>query len=545
MNKTELETKNIIRLLEKSGVDVTELKKEFERITQTDHSSTGIKVADVMLKNNYVTELNNLVITLSEYLPYLELYQIVEYLEKGESTLKEKVELCKEILIKVRSKNQKIMSNEKLLNRTYKVIFDCIKAEIKENFASEIFNYVMDDEFDRLYLGEIIREEIDSLKRATYLENRECLESLIKEEIKSNMASPSGYVTFPLIVKVVKCESKGELKEKSGKVLKETLSTLEAKLGNLNEVLSHTNIKSAYLTPISSVIDNIESCKDDILRRIISGVLTASLIFGVGFGGTKLFKKWLTKDYYETTKVTTVMDEEIHEPLLDVYYNTLIKDKDKFVLNIYDEPYSYHLTETDYKRTCKKYFLENVIKQTDFEYLTIDLESPGLTYKVGESGYYTKEEVDAYKGKIRELIRITQETSPEYTKYSKGWHIFLCIVLYIGLIASSFIPYFPIKDIMDILEDSKDIDEYDNKYYNLTSELKELLNKCMKIIDENEKLTEIYNQVISSGILEKDDEEIQKDIENLIKMNQKRKDLIMKSNEELIDLQSRYLTLKK
>lgn len=543
MNKTELETKNIIRLLEKSGVDVTEFKKEFERITQTDHSSTGIKVADVMLKNNYVTELNNLVITLSEYLPYLELYQIVEYLEKGESTLKEKVELCKEILIKVRSKNQKIMSNEKLLNRTYKVIFDCIKAEIKENFASEIFNYVMDDEFDRLYLGEIIREEIDSLKRATYLENRESLESLIKEEIKSNMASPSGYVTFPLIVKVVKCESKGELKEKSGKVLKETLSTLEAKLGNLNEVLSHTNIKSAYLTPISSVIDDIESCKDDILRRIISGVLTASLIFGVGFGGTKLFKKWLTKDYYETTKVTTVMDEEIHEPIVDTYYDTLIKDKDRFTLNVLGEPY---LGISDsYRRKCEKFYLEDVIKQTDFEYLTIDLESPGLTYS--DNGYkaYTFDEVKAYKGDIRELIKITQETSPEYTKYSKGWHIFLCIVLYIGLIASSFIPYFPIKDIMDILEDSKDIDEYDNKYYNLTSELKELLNKCMKIIDENEKLTEIYNQVISSGILEKDDEEIQKDIENLIKMNQKRKDLIMKSSEELIDLQSRYLTLKK
>lgn len=544
MNKTELETKNIIRLLEKSGVDVTEFKTEFDRIITRDHSSTGIQVADVMLKNSYITELNNLVVTLSEYLPYLELYQKVEYLEKGSALLKEKVELCKEIIIKVRSKDQKIMSNEKLLNRTYKVIFDCIKEEIKENFASEIFNHVMDDELDRLYLGEIIREEIDSLKRATYLENRECLEPLIKEEIKSNMASPSNYVTFPLIVKIVKCESKGELKEKSGKVLKETLDVFKSKLETLNDVLSHTNIKYAFLTPISSAIEDIESSKDDILRKIISGVLSASLLFGVGFGGTKLLKKWLTKDYYETTKITTVMDEEVQEPLVDTYYDTLIKEKDRLTLNVLGEPYL-SISGDSYRRNCTKFYLENVIKQTDFEYLTIDLESPGLTYSDNGSKSYSFDEVETYRGDIRELIRITQETSPEYIRYSKGLHIFLCIVLYIGLIASSFIPYFPIKDIMDILEDLTYLNEDDNKYSSLTSELKELLNKCMKIIDENEELTEIYNQVISSGILDSDDEEIQKDIENLIKMNQNRKDLIMKSSKELSDLQSRYLTLKK
>ena len=45
-------------------------------------------------------------------------------------------------------------------------------------------------------------------------------------------------------------------------------------------------------------------------------------------------KKWLTKEYYETTKVTTVMDETIHEPRVDTYYDTLVEEKDRLLLEV-------------------------------------------------------------------------------------------------------------------------------------------------------------------------------------------------------------------
>lgn len=541
MNKAELEIKNMLRELKKIGIDTLEYEQELESLISLNTNSNHLS-EQAMLKTGKTLRITELNAKISVYSSYLELYKILEYLEKGEPTLEERIELCMHILLVIGSKDEKIMSSNQLLKRAYTLIFDTIKQELKETLYSKIFDIVVTSDYDKLYLGEIVREEIERIKESTFVINLDYLDSLIKEEIKSNMSSPSNYVTLSLITKIVKCESGDELKETIDRTLQDTFPKLTDRNAMLNESLNGDVIKRKFLDTISELLDDIENYKIDIMGRFISGVLTTSLIFGVGIGGTRQLKKWLTKEYYETTKVTTVMDETIHEPRVDTYYDTLVEEKDRLLLEVDEKALLKGTLDEPYIRVYSIYYLKDVIKETDLEYLTIDLESPGIVLK---RKYYTREEANEYSGEIKKLYRITQGETPEYSEYSKGWHRFLCTVLYVALFASSFIPYFPINDIIKILDDLKKSEEKEDLYNSLGSELKDLLNECMRVINKSDELISIYNKVLESGVLEKDTDDLTQDINNLIFQIKAKEQMIYKSQTELSELEAHFLRLNK
>jgi len=498
-----------------------------------------------MLKTGKALRITELNAKISVYSSYLELYKIIECLEKGELTLEERIYLSAQILTIIGHKDEKIMSSNNLLKRAYKIIYNTIKQEIKEHLHSKVFDIVVTSDYDKLYLGEIVREEIERIKASAYA-NLDHLDLLIKEEIKSNISTPIDYVTFPLIAKIVKLESSEELKETIDRTLQDTFHKLNCKLSFLSMNLEEDNIKKNFLYKLSDFLDDIESYKIDIIKRGVSGVLTASLLFSVGIGGTKLLKKWLTTDYYETTKVTTLMDETVHEPVVDTYYATRIEDKYRLLLDVYKKTSSLYRDHDDY-------YLIDAIRETDLEYLTIDLESPGVRHKT-EYNYekYTREEIEQYSGEIRVLSRITQSETPNHTNYYKGWHITLCAILYVGLFASSFIPYLPINSIQNFIEDLNEIlltlilwFLTEESYRTLVLKLKDLLNECRKVINESDELTSIYNSVLKSGILEKDTDSLSRDINDLIRQIKAQKDTLDESHKELNEIEKRCLKLEK
>ena len=128
MNKAELEIKNMLRELKKIGIDTLEYEQELESLISLNTNSNHLS-EQAMLKTGKTLRITELNAKISVYSSYLELYKILEYLEKGEPTLEERIELCMHILLVIGSKDEKIMSSNQLLKRAYTLNFDTIKQE--------------------------------------------------------------------------------------------------------------------------------------------------------------------------------------------------------------------------------------------------------------------------------------------------------------------------------------------------------------------------------------------------------------------------------
>ena len=521
-----IEIQNLLNELEARKIDVSKEKNELNDILNKNTTSLNDNCAVAVASNLDTLELEKLKSSLNGYVPLLKTYQIVEFLETSSISREEYIDLSNKLISIIDA--DIIVRNQDLLMRIHKILYEAIKREIQSTFDSKLLEKIMKDKLSSLYLSNVVKQEIDSLKSSSYLKNPSDLQSL-QDELARLMIENSNYcLSKTLFLKIVKCENPEELQN----LVMSKVANIKLQVTNFRKKFTdiQTNINNLLLK-VNETIDDLEILENDIKKRIISCVLTASLLSGLAIGGTKLSKNLTTTDYYETEKETTIMDSEIHEPVIETYYSIKVKERDKLLLDVYSEYKMFSNSE------LKTFYLDKVLKNSDLEYLTIDLESSGVTLKEKFKSKDYPFTDPSYKGEIRILTKISQQEEISYTEYHNGIHIILCIILYIVTIASSFIPYFPIKSIIEIYKKSKERELQYLDCNNYDKELNKLLKDCYDTIMQNKNLAVLYNQILQSGILEKDIESIKTEIDELISGLEKDEQIVLKASKEQEQLQ--------
>ncbi len=391
-----IEIQNLLNELEARKIDVSKEKNELNDILNKNTTSLNDNCAVAVASNLDTLELEKLKSSLNGYVPLLKTYQIVEFLETSSISREEYIDVSHKLLSIIDA--DIIVRNQDLLMRIHKILYEAIKREIQSTFDSKLLEKIMEDKFSSLYLSNVVKQEIDSLKSSSYLKNPSDLQSL-QDELARLMIENSNYcISKTLFLKIVKCENPEELQN----LVISKVANIKLQVASFRKEFTdiQTNINN-LLSKINVAVDHLESLENDIIKRIISCVLTASLLSGLAIGGTKLSKNLTTTDYYETEKETTIMDSEIHEPVIETYYSSKVQDRDKLLLDVYSE---YKLFSSSELST---YSLDKVIKNSDLEYLTIDLKSGGIGLRkyIRDVSYPFTD--PSYRGEIRILTKIS------------------------------------------------------------------------------------------------------------------------------------------
>lgn len=551
MNKEEKieKIKDLIEYLEYYKVDVTKEKETFAKILEekeTVYSSTIVVETGEAVLSQAHSRLHISESKLTDLLRDLELLKLTlltrdisEYISNPLTSLEEKVKYSQDTLKIIKYNNASITSET--IDNIYQIIYEVIKEELANNLNSEILNTLTN--FDKRHINRIIRQNIHAIKTSSYAENIEYVKELLDEERKMRLNGNDDYVNTNILYRIIKCENSKELTVTTNGKLNKIKTELDSKKSELEKRID-VNHPNRSLEKMKEMIKSLNAEYKIIKRRIVAGAITTSLILGVGIGGTQLLKKMISKDYFETTKTTIMYDEEMREPQIEKYYETFIKEQDRLILEIYGPIYTDvktfgAQTITDLVRDYHKYSLEKVIGETDLEYLMLSPESEGIIEKSRNSS--AKDYIEGYyEGEIKKLTRITQSDTPAYSVHSVGFHIFLCITLYITLLVPNFkVESFPLKSIIEIEKSLKNMKKSKKEYTQENEYLEEYIEKYIEIIESSEELTNKFNELIKNGIITQDTEQMAKEIESLINEINKNEKYV-----EYIQSEKNNLTLK-
>lgn len=551
MNKEEKieKIKDLIEYLEYYKVDATKEKETFAKILEEEEtvydSAINVETGEAVIAQAYsrlhISEqkLTALLRDLEELKLNLVTRDILECISNPLTSLEEKVEYSQKALRIIKA-NDRIITSETIDN-IYQIIYEVIKEELANNLHSEILNMLTD--FDKRHINRIIRQNIHEIKTSTCAENIEYVKELLDEERKKRLNNNDDYVDTNILYRIIKCEKCKELTTTVTGKLNKIKTELDSKKLELEERTDQTH-PDRSLEKMKEKIKALKTEYKNVKRRLVAGAITTSLLLGIGIGGTQLLKKMISKDYFETTKTTIMYDEEMREPQVEKYYETFIKEQDRLILETYGPIYTDvrtigAQTITDSARYYHKYSLEKVIRETDFEYLMLSPESEGIIEKFSNS--QAKEYTEGYyEGEIRKLTRITQSDTPEYSDYSEGLHIFLCIILYTALLVPNFkVESFPLGSMFGIIESLRNIKNSKKEYTQENEYLEEYIEKYIEIIKSSEWPINRFDNLVKNGIITQDMEQIVKEIENLINEINKNEEYV-----EYIQSEKNNLTLK-
>lgn len=153
------------------------------------------------------------------------------------------------------------------------------------------------------------------------------------------------------------------------KVLNEALIGIESNIDNISGKirLSNSNARN-----IEKLVKYVENCKDEVITRSISLILSVSLTIGSGVGAFMLAKKISNHDYYKqiTTSYSSCRGIDSAEKL--VAKSEVSDDLDKVYLNFYGV---WKKTSDDtYKRIIKKYDVSDFKFDNIEDYLNYSID---------------------------------------------------------------------------------------------------------------------------------------------------------------------------
>lgn len=538
-----LETECLIKSLENIGIDLSEEKEKFQKLKNGQPSYIQeSEVTEAFITSDKEIILKSIMLSLSKYSFLFDLNNSVDYLETlkqidpiTNDTLQKRIEEANKILNIIRKNLDKLYDNTYTLNRSYKNIFEVIKYEIIHTLDSKVLDNVLSNKFDIIYLGNILRSYIKELNESSIIENIEDFKNLQTELAKCNLQESVNGISKELILKFIKCTNKTEITASSKKTLEELQKLLTENYQTLENV-NKKNLLSKSIRELEEYFDNLLSSKKDYTINLISLFLSGCLFTGSFIGGATVINKLTTSKYYRTTKEVTIMDEEIHSPVVDTYYDTLVKEKDKLILNVYKE---LQKNTYGYYRDYSVYYLFDAIRDSDIEYLTIDINSEGVKIKSNYNApkYYS---ATTYIGEIRELIKITQDETPSYQETHRVLQILLYILLFAALVALSFAPFCPIDSIKSIYDSIKSIKLEQGNFEGYYIKLDKVLSELLDIIKEDEVLYNKYNTILNSNLLEVTEEELLYKIDKLINNLKENEEKIISYDKEIKSLNLEY-----
>lgn len=499
---------NTLDELESLGYNVNDMRSRLNRI-ESKKVSVGDSLVEEMPDSNKLKSLEELTQDLQKYSDILNISRIINFLNlAGNDLSKEKVENARTLINLIRMNREKLNNN--LLSKAYKSIYETIKMEFLIYFESDLLDIILDVKEDVMNIDALVEEDIRNLKQSTYVENRIVLNRLLIEEslIKAKEMNPS-LVTETIIFLIVMCNNQSNMSKNAS-------NELEYLIRNLSSNTRYTHNRDFYNQKdrLITRLMNISKISEEYKKKIISLLLSATL-FGASSGlAPFLIKKISTTKVFNTTKETIELINGEYYHHTDNYYGKKVSEDKKLILREYG-------ALIGSKRTFHEYKLKDVIKETKEDYLNIDINSPGveeIMLKDTFTKYYDDDEefyLEFLEG-YRELTIIDQDLSDKHINYNKTFHHVSLVAFYIVLLISSFTIIGPINNLISVLKKKSEYEDEINEKDRIKEIIENYIDTCKLKTEENKELKKKLNIILSSGILDLNDEELKSKIKSLL-----------------------------
>lgn len=505
---TIIKLNNTLDELDSLGYKVDDMRSRLKQI-ESKKVSTGGYLVEEKPDTNKLEQLEIIIKDLQKYSDILNISRIINFLNIADDSLsKEKLDSARTLINLIRMNREKL--NNSLLSKSYKCIYKTIKTEFSLYFKSDLLDIILDAKEDIMNIDTLVEEDIKELKESTYVENRIALNRLLMEEslIKSREMTPS-LVTGTIILLIVMCKSQTNKSKSASNELEFIIRGLSS---NTRYIQSGDfyNQKDRLVTRLMKISKLSEEYK----KKLIALILSTSLLTGTALALTPLTKKISTTEVFNTTKETIELINGEYYKHTDNYYGKKVSEDKKLILREYS-------TLIGSERTFHEYKLKDVIKETKEDYLNIDINSPGVEEIMFSLSSFTKnydeekfylEFLEGY----RELITIEQDITDRHINYNKTFHYISLVALYIVLLISSFTRIGPINNLISVLKKKSEYEDEINEKDSIKRIIEDYLDTCKFKTEENKELKRKLNIILSSGILELNEEELKSKIESLL-----------------------------
>jgi len=494
-NKTVNKFSEFINILESNGINMDEQKEYLRIILNRWHKKQATET--------FLFELGSLEENLSSYKSIVNIIKIIEELTKMPYS-EEQVFSLIENLKECRS-NKEIECPKNIIESALNCIFTEIQEEIKHCLDSKTFDMVSNDEFYTNYFNEFIKKKIEEINLSSFLNYPEMLETLQNEinRCKNNLFDKR------LLTSLIACQEKEELMNSAKTYHCSKIRTLDANTFSIKRL---NESRSLYY-----VTTSLKDYKDLILsskKRIPYLFLTGILLTGISLGIPTFAKKLSTKVSYKTTTEKYMLDLNLHsDNPIESYEELLNENGLQVTLTLQSELTK--INHNHYHRTETVYDLTSTSIQDPYYYLDLDLSSIPEKSKVSETTLECT--LEEYTGEIRNLTIVKQDLEMKDDYLDEEEYKALCGLSYITIFASMLIPNFPLFNLIAILVNLMESHHKKQDFKKHLKLLSEELERCHKLISENEEIRNYYNFLLNSGIMSKKDEFIEKQLSEAIK----------------------------
>lgn len=307
--------------INKLGFDTIYIETKLRVIFDKLDNKTNETINKINCYTNYSEALKDL-IELEEicdkYNIYFRLNNYYLYLNEIKLTKDNIPEIVKEVKTLLKelknSSNMLYEQEQNIIENFYKGVYKVIKEELLLNF-SELFDYCHNNDIDSSYIGEEIKNEIESIDLDKYPEIKIKLYSLLKKGLNVNL------LDIDLLNAIIYKDKKTELESLVVNQTKELIrkinsneETIKNYSDNKGELTSKINENKAYLNKYRKII----------IKRIISFILSGTVViasykelFNILKSSDNFYSKTYkiyTEEYNSYTDEITTEESKITNP---------------------------------------------------------------------------------------------------------------------------------------------------------------------------------------------------------------------------------------
>lgn len=457
----ELKLKMTLEKLEEAGFDIT-------------------RTANDMKFQENIEDYEGIYNSLSSHIECLKGINRLKVIERKIKT-SDILDLVKDIIevIRIFRENKKTLKEneniEILENSLYETTYKIITREVIENLSSDVLKVILENEYDALRISKIIyNREIPNIKETEY--NKDLIEKLNQKISHNNKSGNIFLLDSEIMLLVVSIFHTQEVRKSSETKLKKLLEDKKEYLYDLEYSKDNVDYLSENKEEITTAIKkNNRKIKVRIFAFLASlGILTSVSSFAM---------KKLEKDYlkYETT-MTYAYEKDgeltINPSSTEIF--SKVADDEQAILSVFYEPFE---TTTGTKQFVEKFSLPPMDVEDIEDYIDIDTSTLTL---------YSQELKDKdIKYNSREIFLQNQNLDNSIVdESSKALYIFEITMINFLI---SLLPYFPIRDILELISLSKERKSKKESYFGITERITNYLNKMDKSLLTAEKSLEIYN----------------------------------------------------
>ena len=537
--------RNKISKLSSMGVDTQGYEKELNSITSKKYNSYG-NSAFAYSNNIRESEIKKLESELNDYDLIIEFYN---YCNKIKPTLlemfkKSKDEINLDELNSYISKIEDYLINLKHdknntvnLTKIYEIVYYLIELEIILTNKSTLYDFINDKDVDTRYINSIIMNKI---KDANKIKDDDSKKILIKKRLdvlipKLNKDS-SNYNYFN--IEIIKLLLMLERDYDAYKELEIDFDLKLQKLSRLDKSLDLLTKKTnSDLTSLSKSLSKIKKSKIKLQKKIISTLLTLSVILTGTYGIERGVKKFSTTNSY--SKKTEIISTLNNNPV--VKNEEYISDADVSG----NEQYIDILTpwrsseDSTFSRDVLEYDITslglNVDNLDDIDTDSIRVEP---NYYIETISKEDQDELQMYDEPITELRNISytyqgKKLCNEYGLYRLFFYvlyIFLLMLIFKFKCTFSGVPVF-LDEVIDEFKNNKYRENMNREYFEIN------LGMLLEYINQNKELRKEFNKLFVENIdLLSDTKELKNRLDTAIsefKDYDKSTEMILKRKNEL------------